>query len=83
MYRDSSYQSVPDTDQGTYTWPDGTKYVGEFKSGNRTGQGTQTWPDGSKYEGEWKDNIANDGLYYLPDGSKKRSYQDSAGNWNE
>ncbi len=77
------FKSGNRTGQGTYTWPDGTKYVGEFKSGNRTGQGTQTWPDGSKYEGEWKDNIANDGLYYLPDGSKKRSYQDSAGNWKE
>ena len=24
--------------QGTYTWPDGDKYVGEFKDGNFHGQ---------------------------------------------
>ena len=77
------FKSGNRTGQGTNTWPDGKKYVGEWRNDKKHGQGTYTWPDGSKYEGEWKDNIANDGLYYLPDGSKKRSYQDSAGNWKE
>ena len=30
------------TGQGTYTWPDGEKYVGEFKDGEYDGQGTFT-----------------------------------------
>ena len=40
--------------QGTQTFPDGYKYVGEFKDGLRHGQGTQTLPDGYKFVGEWK-----------------------------
>jgi hypothetical protein len=37
------------------TWPDGRKYVGEFKDGARTGQGTMTYPDGRTVTGEFKD----------------------------
>ena len=40
--------------EGTLTWADGDKYVGEFKNGKRHGRGTMTLPDGSKYEGIWK-----------------------------
>jgi len=40
--------------KGTYTWPSGNKYVGEFKNGNLNGQGTKTWATGGKYVGEWK-----------------------------
>jgi len=29
--------------QGAYTWPDGDKYVGEFKDDKPNGQGTYTW----------------------------------------
>ena len=41
--------------QGTHIWPDGTKYVGEWKEGVVNGQGTYTRTDGKKYEGIWKD----------------------------
>jgi hypothetical protein len=53
---------------GTYTFPDGTKYVGEWKDNKPNGQGTFTesnsnqsiktftYPDGSKYVGEYKNN---------------------------
>jgi hypothetical protein len=37
------------------TYPDGDKYVGEWKDGKGHGQGTYTWASGSKYVGEWKD----------------------------
>jgi len=43
--------------QGTYTWSDGDKYVGEFKDDKPNGQGTYTWSDGRKYEGEFEDGI--------------------------
>ena len=43
------------TGQGTYTSPNGDKYVGEFKEGKENGQGTQTWSNGDKYVGEFKD----------------------------
>ena len=39
--------------QGTYTWPDGEKYVGKWKDGGRNGQGTLTLADGRKYVGQF------------------------------
>ena len=45
---------------GTYVWPDGDRYVGEWKKGKEHGQGTlfYNWRSelvyGDKYEGEWK-----------------------------
>ena len=36
------------------TFPDGEKYVGEFKDETYHGKGTYTYPDGSKDEGIWK-----------------------------
>ena len=40
---------------GTYTWPNGERYVGEWKSGQYHGQGTYTYSDNTKYVGGWKD----------------------------
>ena len=43
--------------QTTYviqTYPNGAKYVGEFKNGKRHGQGILTYSDGAKYVGEFK-----------------------------
>ena len=57
--------------QGTFTYPDGTKYVGEFKDGKWNGQGILTYPDGGKYVGEWKDHEKNGlGVRSYPDGTK-------------
>ena len=39
---------------GTYTYPKGGKYVGEYKDDKRDGQGTFTYANGNKYVGEWK-----------------------------
>ena len=41
---------------GVMTYPDGHKYVGEWKDGNKNGQGTFTYSDGQKYVGRWKDD---------------------------
>ena len=42
--------------EGTVTYSDGTKYVGEFKDDKRHGQGTYTTAgEDLKYVGEWKD----------------------------
>jgi len=38
-------------DSGTYTWPDGRKYEGEFKDGLKDGFGKLTWPTGKEYKG--------------------------------
>ena len=59
--------------EGTYTWADGTKYVGEWKDGEMHGQGTYTWGkgpnEGDKYVGEVKDGERHgQGTYTFADG---------------
>jgi len=44
---------------GAFTFPDGAKYVGEWKSMMMHGRGTFTSAKGVKYIGEWKDNNYN------------------------
>ena len=67
--------------QGTWTHPDGRKYVGEWEDGFYHGQGTFTYPDGEKlqgewvdgrlYEGEWVDGLRHgQGTWTHPDGDK-------------
>ncbi len=41
--------------QGSFTWADGEKYVGEWKDGKKHGQGIYSYAVGDKYAGEWKD----------------------------
>jgi hypothetical protein len=36
-------------------WPDGRKYIGEFRDGERTGMGKMVYPDGREVEGEFRD----------------------------
>jgi hypothetical protein len=56
---------------GTVTFPDGQKYVGEFRDGQRSGQGTFTWPEGQKYVGEYRDGKSHgQGTFTFPDGRK-------------
>jgi hypothetical protein len=56
---------------GTYSWPDGGKYVGMFKDGKFDGQGTSTSSNGNKYVGEFSDNKLNgQGTFYWSDGDK-------------
>jgi hypothetical protein len=56
---------------GTYTFPNGGKYVGEYRDGKCNGQGTYTSPNGEKYVGEYRDGKRNgQGTYTWPDGAK-------------
>lgn len=43
--------------QGTFSWPSGLQYTGEFWNNKRQGAGLQVWPDGSKYEGRFEDDM--------------------------
>jgi hypothetical protein len=43
--------------QGTYTWANGDKYVGEFKDGKRNGQGTYTYADGTIEKGLFENDL--------------------------
>ena len=44
---------------GTYIWPNGDKYSGQFINGKRTGIGTYIWSNKDKYSGEFFDGIRN------------------------
>ena len=61
---------------GTYTYANGSKYVGEWKDGKENGQGTYTWVsgniwlNGNKYVGEYKNGkIHGQGTYTWADGT--------------
>ena len=58
--------------KGVITYPNGDKYVGEWKDGLRNGQGTIFFNEGNtKYVGEWKDDKFNvQGTITFVDGSK-------------
>ena len=56
----------------SYRLSDGSKYVGEYKDGEKNGQGTSTFPDGWKYVGEFKYGKKNgQGTYTWSDGDKE------------
>lgn len=55
---------------GTYTFPDGKRYEGEFKDGKFHGHGILTFPNGKRYEGEFKNGYYSNGTYTFPEGNK-------------
>jgi nucleoid-associated protein YgaU len=65
---DSNGKNLPNG-YGTETFPEGGKYVGNFKNGNWEGQGTLTRMSGAKDVGYFKDNTFKYGTVYKPDGS--------------
>ena len=55
---------------GTYTYPSGSKYVGEYRDNKRHGQGTYTWPSGKKIVGTWANGESNgNAVEYNADGT--------------
>ena len=67
---------------GTYTFPGGDKYVGEFGDDEFHGQGTFIWKDGFYYEGEFRDGTPNgQGTETLPNGHLVGEYKDGKP-WN-
>ena len=56
---------------GTETFPNGSKYVGEYENDKWSGKGTYTFKDGKKYVGDFKDDKRTGlGTYYFLDGDK-------------
>ena len=57
--------------QGTYTWANGDKYVGEYMNSVKHGQGTYTYASGDKYVGEYMNDITHgQGTYTWANGDK-------------
>lgn len=46
--------------QGTMLYPDGARYSGHWKLGERDGHGTFTFYDGTKVVGQWKKGVPSD-----------------------
>ena len=40
--------------KGTFIWPDGRKYLGEYVNERKHGYGEFYWPNGRVYKGHWK-----------------------------
>jgi len=56
---------------GTYSWPDGSKYVGQFKAGILDGHGVVTYADGSKFEADFARGTAyGNATYTARDGTR-------------
>jgi len=39
--------------RGSFRWPDGRHYEGQYVDDKKEGQGVFEWPDGRKYLGLW------------------------------
>ena len=58
---------------GSYDYESGSKYIGQFKDGQRSGIGSLFYADGSKYQGNWAfDQMDGEGIESFPDGTHRR-----------
>ncbi|MCB0651214.1 MAG: caspase family protein [Saprospiraceae bacterium] len=63
---------------GTFLYPNGAIYVGDFVNGEIHGTGICTYPDGSQYQGQW--------AHRYPDGRGTKKYGDGTsrtGLWSQ
>ncbi len=67
--------------QGTLTYPNDTKYIGAFKSGQPWGQGIYLWRDGEALRGDFENGFLIKGEYIFQDGS--RVAQNIRRSWHE
>jgi len=55
--------------KGYYDYPDGSRWVGEFKNGYPAGRGICYYASGDRYEGEWANNAPyGEGIMYFASG---------------
>jgi hypothetical protein len=55
--------------QGYYDYPEGSRWVGEFKAGYPNGRGVCYYANGDRYEGQWANNTPNgEGIMYFATG---------------
>lgn len=55
--------------QGYFDYPDGSRWIGEFKDGYPAGKGICYYSNGDRYEGKWASNAPNgEGIMYFASG---------------
>ena len=53
-------------------YPDGSKYVGQWKEGMKSGRGVYDYANGDRYEGGWLEDAKHgDGVYYYNETGSK------------
>ncbi|HND88992.1 MAG TPA: caspase family protein, partial [Saprospiraceae bacterium] len=61
--------SLCNSGRGYYDYPDGSRWVGEFKNGYPAGRGICYYAGGDRYEGEWANNAPyGEGIMYFASG---------------
>ncbi|MEO7048562.1 MAG: hypothetical protein ABI091_24900, partial [Ferruginibacter sp.] len=68
------------TGYGTYSFPSGNTYKGNFVNMKRQGHGTFYYASGSIFEGEWNDNKMVSGTFTYNTGATYVGTYDDAGN---
>lgn len=57
------------TGQGYFDYPDGSRWIGEFREGYPSGNGVCYYSNGDRYEGQWANNAPNgEGIMYFASG---------------
>jgi hypothetical protein len=64
---------------GTYIFPSGNKYVGNFVNSKREGKGTFYFSNGDKFEGTFHNNERSEGIYTYSNGAKYTGTYDASG----
>ncbi len=62
-----------DYGQGTFAYPDGSKYEGQFRNGKPEGNGTFFYVNNDRYEGDFKNGLRHgNGALYKTEGAPKK-----------
>ena len=60
---------------GTFRWPDGRVYRGNYALDAKEGYGVFEWPDGRKYEGNWHSGVQHgEGVLMSAKGKRRKGY---------
>lgn len=59
------------TGEGVMTWPDGAKYLGQFKDDLQNGRAIYYFPNGIKYVGDWVNGTSTGGTKYVSQSKDK------------
>ena len=64
--------------KGVMTWPDQSRFEGDFKLGKIDGEGTKFFSNGNRYIGQWKNDVMHGhGVWFNIKDQTKRQ-----GQWN-